>query len=240
MSSVPPLDQDQLARLGDTVCVWAHPDDETYLGGGVMAALRDAGHRVVCVSATRGELGGQAPPELLREVRTRELECALAVLGVHELRWLDIADGGCDHVDASRPVADIAEVLRQVRPSTVLTFAPDGMTGHPDHRAVSAWTTEAFGLAAPAGATLLHAAVTADDIARAEDVDRRLGVLVGEPPPATPDGELAVRAVLDGTLLARKLRALEALRSQTAWARSTIGPAAYEAWVRTESFRPAP
>ena len=236
---MPPLDQEQLARLGDTVCVWAHPDDETYLAGGVMAALRDAGHRVVCVTATRGELGGQAPPEVLRELRTRELECALAVLGVHELRWLDVADGCCEETDARGPVAGIAEVLREVRPRTVLTFARDGMTGHPDHRAVSAWTSEAFGLAAPAGSALLHAAVTADDITRAEDVDRRLGVLVGEPPPATPDDELAVRAVLDGSLLARKLRALEALRSQTAWARSTIGPVAYEAWVRTESFRPA-
>lgn len=236
---MPPLDQEQLAQLGDTVCVWAHPDDETYLAGGVMAALRDAGHRVVCVTATRGELGGQAPPELLREVRTRELAFALAVLGVHELRWLDVGDGCCEEADPCGPVTGIAAVLREVRPRSVLTFAPDGMTGHPDHRAVSAWTTEAFQLAAPAGASLLHAAVTADDIARSEDVDRRLGVLVGAPPPATPHDELAVRAVLDGPLLARKLRALEALRSQTDWARSTIGPAAYEAWVRTESFRPA-
>ena len=39
--------------------VWAHPDDETYLAGGLSAALTDAGQRVVCVTATRGEAGGR-------------------------------------------------------------------------------------------------------------------------------------------------------------------------------------
>ena len=50
-------DVDGLAPLGPTVSVWAHPDDETYLAGGVYAALRDQGVRVVCATATRGEAG---------------------------------------------------------------------------------------------------------------------------------------------------------------------------------------
>ena len=45
------------AGLGTVLGVWAHPDDEAYLAGGLMAAAVDAGARVVCVTATRGERG---------------------------------------------------------------------------------------------------------------------------------------------------------------------------------------
>ena len=65
--------------------------------------LTDAGHRVVCVTATRGEAGGNAAD--LAELRTAELEAALAVLGVEEHRWLDYPDGGCDRVDRRRAAA---------------------------------------------------------------------------------------------------------------------------------------
>ena len=41
--------------LGTVLTVWAHPDDEAYLAGGLLAAVRDAGNRAVCVTATRGE-----------------------------------------------------------------------------------------------------------------------------------------------------------------------------------------
>ena len=43
--------------LGTVLSVWAHPDDETYLCGGLMADAVRRGNRVVCVTATRGELG---------------------------------------------------------------------------------------------------------------------------------------------------------------------------------------
>ena len=73
--------------------VWAHPDDETYLVGGLSAALTDAGQRVVCVTASRGEAGGTDPD--LADIRTAELDTALALLGVTEHHWLDYPDGGC-------------------------------------------------------------------------------------------------------------------------------------------------
>ena len=70
----------------------AHPDDECMLTGGTMAKLATAGHRVVLVSATRGEHGEVAdgvlaPGESLGERRTAELQAAkLAV----QLRTLEI------------------------------------------------------------------------------------------------------------------------------------------------------
>lgn len=124
---------------GTVLGIWAHPDDETYLCGGLMARAARAGDRVVCVTATRGELG--SPDEArwpsgsaLAEVRTAEMEAALEILGVHEHQWLDYPDGGCADVDQEEAVRRVAEIIEQVRPDTVLTFGPDGMTGHPDHQ----------------------------------------------------------------------------------------------------------
>jgi LmbE family N-acetylglucosaminyl deacetylase len=86
-----------VAELGTIVGIWAHPDDEAYLSGGLMAMARDNGQRVVCVTATRGELGTPDPvawpPDRLAAERTRELARCLAVLGVHEHHWLDYATG---------------------------------------------------------------------------------------------------------------------------------------------------
>ena len=49
------------AELGTVLGIWAHPDDEAFLSAGLMAAARDAGQRVVCVTATLGEHGTDDP-----------------------------------------------------------------------------------------------------------------------------------------------------------------------------------
>ena len=76
-----------VAPLGTILSVWAHPDDETYLAGGVMAAARDRGQRVVCASATAGEHGTADPvawpPERLGEVRRLAGIARAAGLPVH-------------------------------------------------------------------------------------------------------------------------------------------------------------
>jgi hypothetical protein len=69
------------AAFGTLLGVWAHPDDEVYLSGGLMRLLVEAGHRVVCATATRGEAGTDDPlrwpPELLAAQRERELAASL-------------------------------------------------------------------------------------------------------------------------------------------------------------------
>jgi LmbE family N-acetylglucosaminyl deacetylase len=228
----------QLAALGDTVCVFAHPDDETYLCGGLIAAVRAAGHRVTCVTATRGEGGGQADGARLASLRTAELERALAVLGVDDHVWLDAPDGQCADVPPGPRVERLRQILRHARPRTVLTFGPDGITGHLDHIAVGAWTSAAFDDAGLGGARLLEAAVTEIQRVRFRDIEDELGVHVGEPAAPTPDADLAVHAVLDGDLLDLKLAALAALASQTEPIRRHMGEAAYRGWVAVEAFRP--
>ena len=79
--------------------VWAHPDDESFLAAGVLAAAVRNGQSVICVTATRGEEGFQNtdkwPADKLSDIRTAELEAALKILGIHEHHWLNYRDGRC-------------------------------------------------------------------------------------------------------------------------------------------------
>ena len=230
------------ARLGTVLGMWAHPDDEAYLSGAVMAAAVDAGQRVVCVTATRGEAGSldpeRWPPATLAEVREGELDACLRVLGVSEHHWLGFADGGCDAVPDDEAVDQLAELFADVSPDTVLTFGPDGMTGHLDHVAVGRWATEAFQRWAPPQARLLYATKTrawVDDFFAVVDPAR---VLMGadEPPTTAPD-ELAFHFAPDGDMLDRKLSALRCQVSQVEGLLRDFGEDAFRRLMKDEFFR---
>jgi LmbE family N-acetylglucosaminyl deacetylase len=229
-----------VGELGTILGVWAHPDDEAYLSAGLMAAARDRGSRVVCVTATRGELGTPDPvawpPERLAAERTRELARCLAVLGVTEHHWLPYGDGTCASVPPADAVARLCEVIEAVAPDTVLTFGPDGITGHPDHQAVSAWTSAAFDRAAPAGARLLQAAFPEQRVARWRDLDSDLGVYLPGYPVVVPAERLVVDLELPAEDAARKVRALVAQETQTAGLIAALGLDRYTAWVGEEGF----
>lgn len=230
--------------LGTVVGIWAHPDDEAYLSGGLMARATDAGARVVCVTATRGDQGTpdpvRWPPERLAAERTVELARCLAVLGVSEHRWLDYRDGGCADVDPVEAVGRLCDVIDEVRPDTVLTFGPDGITGHPDHRAVSAWAAAAFAKAAPAGARLLYSAVTEAHARRWRALHERFEVYLPGFPVTVPEQALAIDLRLAGAELERKVGALLAQRTQTGGLVEALGRDTYAAWVSDETFVAAP
>ena len=123
-----------------------------------------------------------------------------------------------------------------MQPDTVLTFGPDGVTGHPDHRTVSAWAGAAFARAAPSGARLLHAAVPEPWEARWSELSASLDVYLPGYPVVTPPERLAVDVVLDPVTAARKVRALAAQTTQTAGLIAALGVARYTAWVGEEAF----
>ncbi len=230
----------EVGDLGTILGVWAHPDDEAYLSGGLMALARDAGARVVCVTATRGEQGTPDPvtwpPHRLADERTRELSRCLAVLAVEEHHWLGYADGGCAAAPATPAVDRLSALFDEVRPDTVVTFGPDGITGHPDHQTVSAWTTAAFEQAAPTHARLLYAAVGQSRADRWSELEERLDVYLPGYPVTTPDHHLAVDLDLDAEVVARKVRALLAQETQTRALVDLLGLDRYTAWVAGESF----
>jgi LmbE family N-acetylglucosaminyl deacetylase len=225
--------------LGTVLGVWAHPDDEAYLSAGIMGAVRDAGHRVVLATATYGEHGTpdpeRWPPDELAAVRQREQRASLDHIDVKEHRWLGLADGTLADIPAADGEALIAALIAEVAPDTILTFGPEGMTGHPDHRAVSAWTTAAWRTSG-ARARLLYATQTPAFHATWGEVNERVGIWMSGSGPVTPEADLALHLVLTGTALDRKIAALRAHVSQTTVLVDEVGEADFRRWWSAESF----
>jgi N-acetylglucosamine malate deacetylase 2 len=131
------------------LAVFAHPDDETFRPGGTQALLALLGVRVEVLTFTHGEAGsrGESPhctPDELPSIRESELRCACAALGIQPPRLLDYADGHLHEADTETMIAQILSALNEIEPQILLSFGPDGLSGHPDHIAVGQWTAEAF------------------------------------------------------------------------------------------------
>jgi LmbE family N-acetylglucosaminyl deacetylase len=215
----PDLTTPDLSGLGTILTVWAHPDDETYLAGGLMAAAARQGRRVVCATATLGEKGtsdpGRWPPERLGPVRRHEAAAAMAVLGVAEHRVLGLPDGALAALGRAGGTA-VDRLLDEVDPDTVVTFGPDGATFHPDHIAVHRWVVDAWERSGRSF-RLLFAASTAEQQARFRPHYERWGIYMSDQRPAgVEQAELAVHLCLDGARLDQKVAALRAMASQTA------------------------
>jgi LmbE family N-acetylglucosaminyl deacetylase len=138
--------------------VFAHPDDESLGVGGTLAKYATEGVDVFLVTATRGDAGRfqghrEGEPEHpgregLGQIREAELRAAARVLGIREVSVLGYRDQELDRADPGEVIARLAGELRRVRPDVVITFGPDGAYGHPDHIAISQFTTAAVVAAA--------------------------------------------------------------------------------------------
>lgn len=131
------------------LCVLAHPDDESMGTGGILARYGAEGVETYLVTATRGEYGWQNAhepnpgPDALGALREKELLAAAQVLGVREVNFLNYVDGYLDQADPAEVITKIAAHIRRIQPQVVVTFASDGSYGHPDHIAISQFTTAA-------------------------------------------------------------------------------------------------
>jgi LmbE family N-acetylglucosaminyl deacetylase len=134
--------------------VLAHPDDESLGFGGTIAKYANEGVEVFLITATRGERGRfgmqQEPPalEIVGQVREQELRSAAKILGIKEVSFLDYMDGDVDKADSSEIVSKIAYHIRKIKPQIVMSFGADGAYGHPDHIAISQFTTAGIVMAA--------------------------------------------------------------------------------------------
>ncbi len=237
--------------LGTVLGVWAHPDDEAYLSAGLMALAVAAGRRVVCVTATKGEAGfpvdDPRPVDELARLRVAELNACLAILGVSDHRFLGYDDGQCAAVDDEEAAGAIAEIIAEVRPDTVLTFGPDGATGHPDHIAACRWASLAVDRIAvgpdfarsDSRPRLLYSTKTrtwAERIFGGQGVDDVM-MIDGFRPEVVEEDELAVNFSCEEELLDRKVAALQAQASQVEPFLASLGLATYREFVREEFFR---
>lgn len=237
----------KISDLGTVLGLWAHPDDEAYGTAGIMASAVDAGQRVVVVTATYGEQG--FPPgdthslDERKAIRTAELAECLRILGVTEHRYLDYPDGGCKDIPDEVGAVALAAAIAEVQPDTILTFGPDGGTGHPDHIAVCRWTTLAVQrpevLALSKAPRLLYSTKStewADDFMAGRD---RSAIMMAEDleSETTPEAEIALHYRCDEAMTARKLASLKAQVSQVGGFIQSVGEDAYIAMFRDEFFR---
>lgn len=138
------------------MAVFAHPDDESLLMGGTLAKYANEGVDTHLLMATKGQRGrfgvnrGNPGIEIVGKTREQELLGAAQALSMKEVSFLDYMDGDLDKSDPEEIIRKIALHIRRVQPQVLVTFGPDGAYGHPDHVAISQFTSAAIIKAADA------------------------------------------------------------------------------------------
>jgi LmbE family N-acetylglucosaminyl deacetylase len=226
-------------------CVFAHPDDDTFGAGASLALHAGEEFDLTVVLGTSGEAGQIADPSLatrdeLGRVREAEDEDSWRALGLRpDLRFLRHPDGGLPELREVL-VSEIREILRERAPELVLTFGPDGVTGHEDHVAIGEAATEAFHAEREAAGMLrlLHQAIPSGELDRTNELLRERGLEPMDPtqpfmPRGVPDETIGVR--VDGSsVYERKLEAIRAHKTQ-----AELEDLPFDLWpeiLATESF----
>lgn len=234
--------------------VHAHPDDESSQTGGILARYAAAGYRTVLIVCTDGGQGDAAhgvkptqpghDPRTVAVRRSRELASAAAILGVSVVVELGYPDSGipADGAEAADSfsrralepmVTRLIRLMQRYQPDVVVTYPPNGMSGHPDHirthdLVVTAHTNivakgrheEGEGQAAdspPWGPKLYYIALSATRLRAAQTSARAvLGVDAWVPPDEMAVDDAQITTVIDvAPFWADKLRALSAHASQS-------------------------
>jgi N-acetylglucosamine malate deacetylase 2 len=119
-------------------CIFPHPDDESFVTGGSIAAMSASGNEVALYTLTRGENSrhakrlGISTDELARR-RSLEVTDAASILGISPLYLGNYPDGGLRDLDPRVLEIDIREKIEALQPHLLLTFDVQGSSVHPDH-----------------------------------------------------------------------------------------------------------
>ncbi len=139
-------------QRGRLLCVFAHPDDETFGAGATIAKYADTGYEVFLATATKGEAGMLGDPpiatkENVGDIRAEELASAAEILGIKDIFFMGFRDGTLAEINDDSLLERTVFSIRKYRPHVLITFGPGGISGHPDHQTISKVATEAFDLA---------------------------------------------------------------------------------------------
>ncbi len=204
--------------------VVAHPDDESFGCGSVLARAASRSDETAVLCATRGEAGeSRVDTDDVGTLRETELRAAADLLGVRAVRLLDHADSGMTGeplpgtlaaADPARLVAEVRATIDELRPEVVVTL--DASDGHRDHAVMRDATLAAVDTAThPPAATYLWC-LARSSMARWAEHMRDLGrgdayLTIGEL--GTPDDQITT--VLDvGDQLVVRWAAIRAHASQ--------------------------
>ena len=123
------------------VAVFAHPDDEAFGPAGTIAKFAKS-HKVYLICATKGEEGGNSKNIATR--RKAELEKSAQILGISRVYFLGFKDGTLSNSTYHLLAGKIEQILKILKPQSLITFEPRGISGHIDHITVSMVTTYVF------------------------------------------------------------------------------------------------
>jgi LmbE family N-acetylglucosaminyl deacetylase len=209
--------------------VFAHPDDDTYgVGGSLALHADDHDLRITVIMTTSGDAGRIADPSLatrdtLSSVREGEDGASWKALGLEpEVHFLRHPDGHVAELPREQLVASYVELLLAARPDVVITFGPEGITGHEDHIAVGDAATQAFhtarGSADGGFARLLYNAIPAGRLEGFNEILLGRGMEPIDPtqpfqPRGVPDETIGI-SVDCQAVWERKLQALREHRTQ--------------------------
>lgn len=153
-----------IKKVNRQICVvLAHPDDETIISG-TLAMLASRGCRIAMIYVTSGdggadETGQGLHGEALAEVREQESRKALQAIGIQTppifLKYPDSYVS--DHMEEIQEA--LCKLFREIEPDVVISFGPDGITNHRDHKMTGFAADLAFDLT-DSGRLLLHMAHT--------------------------------------------------------------------------------
>ncbi len=221
---------------GPLLLVFAHPDDESSSVAGTTAKYTQRGVSVDLICATRGEKGTRL--DVLPDVDTataREagLRVAAGITGIRDIYFLGYVDGDLEKANTDEVANRVMKIMRKIQPEVVITFGPDGISGHPDHKAISKATTVAFEmLTESSGGPRKLYYVTIPEHALNEIGNEDLaGVRT------RPDDEVTTMISISG-YIDTKIRALEAHSSQqdARWLAEMFRQAREAGWVGMEFF----
>ena len=134
----------------DVITIFPHEDDETiFVGGTILKMKQDPRVRVHIMCLTLGELSSakeqlHITPEFQGKIRVQELRAAAAVLQADEVIQMDYHDQGLAGADQKILRQKVLEAIDETHAEVVITYGPDGMSGHIDHRTLSKAVTDVF------------------------------------------------------------------------------------------------
>lgn len=213
--------QKDIASFGSILGIWAHPDDECWASAGLMRLACMNDQKVGIVTATSGASGLTAdetkwPKSNLGEIRKKELESCLCNVGSVEQFWLGYMDGKLNATDESEASERIAGIINLFNPDTIVTFEPNGITGHDDHKTISRWAELALEESGRK-ALILHAYQSKEKYEEAgRELDTRFNIFFNtDQPKLVSEGEADILIELDDGLLDCKVACVKAHKSQT-------------------------
>lgn len=116
--------------------IFAHPDDEAFGPSGTLATL-SKNESVYLICATNGDAATGKPDASLGRIRQEELKASAKILGIKDIFFLNYPDGELRNNIYHEVAGKIKDIVDKLKPETIITVEPRGISGHIDHIFIS-------------------------------------------------------------------------------------------------------